>query len=122
MAEETTQTKTEESTSPQANKGGVVSRSALYLKAANHADNAIAVLVELMNNKDVQASVRVSAAGKILDKVLPDLKASELTGADGGAMKHEVDIKSEFAKKIKEIFADDGKPTSTTTTQDARTE
>lgn len=98
----------------------VISRSGLYNHTAKHAVNAIAVLVELMNDKDVQASVRVSAAGKLLDKVLPDLKASELTGVDGGAMKHEVDIKADLVQKMKEIFTEDGK--HTTTSQDPRTE
>lgn len=63
----------------QVNKGGAVSRSALYSMAQKHAPRAIEVLQELMNSK-YQPSVRMGAAKTLLGKAIPDLKAMEITG------------------------------------------
>ena len=63
-------------------KRGPVSKNALYQAASAHAHDAIAVLVEIMKNSEHDAS-RIGAARTLLNKCLPDLKATELTGKDG---------------------------------------
>lgn len=51
-------------------KPGAVSKAkrALAEKAKDHADDALKVLVDVMNNTDESGSVRVSAANAILDR------------------------------------------------------
>ena len=66
----------------QGKKRGPVSKNALYQAASAHAHDAIAVLVELMNNGSHEAT-RVGAAKTILAKCIPDLKATEVTGGGG---------------------------------------
>lgn len=53
-----------------------VSRQYAYQRAAAHFQTALDTIIWLMANAK-QESVRASAANKIIDKVLPDLKASE---------------------------------------------
>ena len=57
--------------------GSPISRQSAYAKAAAYFDTALDTLIYLMSNAK-QESVRASAANKIIDKVLPDLKASEV--------------------------------------------
>lgn len=67
-------------------KGEVVlSRTALYNKLAAYTPQAIQALVSLLDSNN--PSIRLGAANKIIDKVLPSLKATELTGEEGGAIK-----------------------------------
>lgn len=61
------------------------SRDALYRKVANHALEAIDTIVGEMKAPTKMASVKIGAAKVILNKALPDLKATELTGKDGAA-------------------------------------
>lgn len=63
---------------------GVVSRANLYAHASKFAVEAIDFLALTMRDEHTQKSVRVSAANKLIDKCLPDLKATELTGEDSG--------------------------------------
>ena len=64
--------------------GKTPSRQGLYSHTAQYAKEAITFLVETMRDEKTQKSVRISAANKIIDKCLPDLKATELTGEDHG--------------------------------------
>lgn len=52
-------------------------RQGLYARAAKHATLAIDTLVELLNCNN--ENVRLGAAKALLDKCLPDLKASDLS-------------------------------------------
>lgn len=65
-------------------KGGVTNRGTLYAHTSKYAIEAIDFLVVTMRNEKTQMSVRVSAANKIIDKCLPDLKAAEISGIEGG--------------------------------------
>jgi hypothetical protein len=65
-------------------KGGVVSRQTLYQVASKYSREAIEFLAKTMQDPTVQRSVRVSAANKLIDKTLPDLKATEISGENGG--------------------------------------
>lgn len=66
----------------QGRKRGPVSKQALYSAASAHAHTAIEVLVELMTTGKHEAT-RVGAAKTLLAKCLPDIKATQLTDADG---------------------------------------
>lgn len=59
--------------------GGPKPREMLYAEAASHAQRAIEILVDIMENGDSDSN-RVGAAKTILAKAIPDLKAMELTG------------------------------------------
>lgn len=83
-------------------KGGNVSRAAMYLKASNHFFEALDTLVDLMRNAR-QESVRASAANKLIDKVLPDLKATELTGEDGGA----IQVRHDISIQLNKVYGDE---------------
>lgn len=63
---------------------GVPSKQAITLRYQAHAEESLDVLLEIMRNKDSQDSVRMAAASKILDKVIPDVKAVEVTGENHG--------------------------------------
>ena len=60
-------------------------REMLYTEAAKHAPRAIEILVELMESGD-NDNVRVAAAKCILAKAIPDLKALEVSGKEGGEL------------------------------------
>lgn len=61
-------------------KGGYkqLSRDELYAKVAANFDVALSTLVELAQHAKHEAT-RVSAANKIIDKVLPNLQAQDIT-------------------------------------------
>lgn len=61
----------------------IPSKDNLYAYASKFSREAIDILVDLARNAN-QESVRMAAAGKLLDKALPDLKATEHTGENGG--------------------------------------
>ena len=67
-------------------KGGAPSRRDLYKVVASKSQEAIGVLVEEMHTPSKMGSTRVAAARTILNKALPDLKAMEVTGEEGGAL------------------------------------
>jgi len=71
--------------SSESKTGGSPSRAMLYSQAASLAPRAIEVLKELMECKN--ENVRMGAAKVLLAKAIPDLKAMELTGADGQPFK-----------------------------------
>ena len=65
--------------------GGVIARAALYQHVSQYSKDAIDTLVDLMHNA-TQDSVRMGAAKALLDKALPDLKATEISGEDHGPL------------------------------------
>lgn len=62
-------------------KGGIKSRSQLYAMFVPHAEEAVKTLVEALHKGN--PAVRVGAAKTILAKLVPDIKATELSGPDG---------------------------------------
>lgn len=60
-------------------------RTNLYAQISRHAPRAIEELVKLLDSRN--ESIRLGAINKILDKAIPDLKAMEVTGKDGGPIK-----------------------------------
>ena len=60
---------------------GSVGRGSLYRMTSKHAKKAIEVLVELLESK--HPNYRLGAAKIIINKCLPDLKATEVKGLDG---------------------------------------
>lgn len=65
-------------------RGGVVpSRSAIYNKLSVHSDKAIKELIDLLSSRN--ESIKLGAIKLILDKSIPDLRAMELQGQEGGA-------------------------------------
>lgn len=68
---------------PEERKGAKpIGRQAAYNKAAAYFDEALDTAVWLMRYAK-QESVRASMTNKLIDKVLPDLKSTELTDPDG---------------------------------------
>lgn len=63
-------------------KRGTPSRQALYQMTAGHAREAILCLMDIIRNGDNSAA-RMGAAKVILNKCLPDLRATSITGAEG---------------------------------------
>jgi hypothetical protein len=61
--------------------GGIKSRQQLYAMFSPHAELAVETLVKACTNGN--PAVRVGAAKTILAKLVPDLKSTEITGADG---------------------------------------
>lgn len=70
-----------------------LSKEAIRERIRPHALKAIATAVDLMENAD-NDSVRLGAAKLILAKILPDLKAQELTGKDGGELPFTITIQT----------------------------
>ena len=62
--------------------GGVPSRKELYTQVQRHFPEALETLVKIMRSAK-QDSVRVSAANKIMDKILPDLKSQTFEDDEG---------------------------------------
>lgn len=71
-----------ESTTDQVHKGGAISRQSLYTVAQKYTREAIETLAELMRDRRNPA-VRMGAAKVLLSKVLPDMKAVEVSGLNG---------------------------------------
>lgn len=86
---------------------GNPSRKKLYAQAASHAPRAIEILAELMENGD-NHNVRMGAARTLLAKAIPDLKALEVAGFDGKALKLMLDFKpdSHGNKVLRDIPAE----------------
>lgn len=62
-------------------RGGVPSRDELYRKVANKASETIDVVYEILQSGGGKTgAVRLGAAKLLLNKVLPDLRMTELTG------------------------------------------
>ena len=76
--------------------GGVTSRQGNYNKVASHFDEILEKQLWLMRNA-TQESVQQSAANKLIDKILPNLKATELTGKDGEKFERLIVIRSDVS-------------------------
>ena len=61
------------------------SRSATYAKVAMHTDKIINKLVELLDSRT--ESIALGAANTLMSKILPDLRATELTGENQGPLR-----------------------------------
>ncbi len=92
----TTATAETATTNIEAKTGGNPKRELLYAQAAKHAQRAIDVLVEIMNNGD-NDNAKMAAAKTILAKAIPDLKAMEITGKDGGPI--QINILGDYISK-----------------------
>jgi len=70
-------------------KGGklAISRQAAYNKVAVHFDEILETQLYLMRHA-AQESVRASMANKLMDKILPNLQAQDIT-SDGGKISFE---------------------------------
>lgn len=62
-----------------------VSRAQAYKKAASHFNLAIDTIIDILKNSK-HDSTRLGAANKIIDKVLPDLKAQSFQDDDGNSI------------------------------------
>lgn len=75
----------EEQAKTEAKSPGVTpSRIGNYQKIAARSDEIFAVLFEKLHSKN--ENVALGAANKLIDKILPDLRATELTGEDHGPL------------------------------------
>jgi len=62
-----------------------INRQAVYSKASSYALEAIDVIVDIMRTSK-NDNARLGAANKIVDKILPDLKAQEFTDEGGKSL------------------------------------
>ena len=67
-------------------RGGVTNKGTLYAYASKNGIEIIDFLVATMRNETLHHSVRISAANKLIDKMLADVKAIELTGENHGPL------------------------------------
>lgn len=65
---------------------GPINRQGLYAYVSQYTKEAIDVLVEIMRTTRNE-SLKLGAAKAIIDKNLPDVKAVEITGQDGGPIR-----------------------------------
>jgi hypothetical protein len=62
-----------------------ISRNKAFQMASAHFSLALETVIDVLRN-GTNENARLGAARTIIDKVLPDLKASEITGENGGAI------------------------------------
>ena len=62
----------------EAKRRGVLSRNELYGRIASRSEEIIGVLFDSL--KDTNAAVRLGAAKTLINKIIPDLKAVEVSG------------------------------------------
>jgi hypothetical protein len=72
--------------------GGLPSRQENYMEVAKYFPLALKTLADVMK-RSKQDSSRVSAANKIVDKVLPNLMAQEFKDEDGNTVPFTVVVK-----------------------------
>lgn len=65
--------------------GGVVKREDVYQYVSKFSQEAVDTLIEIMRTSRNEA-LKMGAAKTLLDKCIPDLKATEVTGEQGGAV------------------------------------
>lgn len=70
---------------PDAKGVSPINKQAAYSMAASHFKTALEVVIDVMK-RSRNDNARLGAARTIIDKVLPDLKAQELTGEGGRAI------------------------------------
>lgn len=64
--------------------GTVPSRRGLYAKLAGHGDRLLNEYLKMLDSRN--ESIRLGAANKLIDKILPDLKATELSSGENGPL------------------------------------
>ena len=69
-------------------KGGSISKRSMRRQIQKYFPKILACLVADLESKN--PSVRVAAAKVLINKILPDLKATELTGKSGSHIKIEL--------------------------------
>lgn len=62
-----------------------ISKQAAYNKAASHFQTALDVVIDVMKTSK-NDNARLGAARTVIDKVLPDLKSTELKDEDGKSL------------------------------------
>jgi len=67
---------------PDKERPSPISKNAAYQKAASYFKEALDTCVQVMRNSN-NDNAKLGAARTIINKVLPDLKASEISGKDG---------------------------------------
>lgn len=102
----------EDKQSSELRKGGVPSRRAMTLKYLGYSEEALEVLVETMRNKTAQDTARLAAARAILDKVIPDMKAVELSGEDSAGLVFKLVIDKKQLEEMREHDGRDNQPTN----------
>ena len=70
------------------NKGGSTSTRKIKRRIRDRADEILAVLFEQLHSRN--PSVAIAAARTLLNKILADLKATELTGEEGKSIRVEI--------------------------------
>ena len=65
-----------------AKRGGTPSHVEIYQKLASHSDYLIEGLLALTESRN--ENIRLGALNTLIDKILPDKKATEVTGQDNG--------------------------------------
>ncbi len=68
--------------------GGSVRKTDVYNKVASHAYEVVEGLLELSKSK--HPNIRLGAYNKLIDKIVPNLKSTELDVTDGVKLKFEV--------------------------------
>ena len=82
-----------EETKGSVTKGGgatVMSRRKLYSNIANHKTEILDVLFDKLHSRN--EAIALGAAKILINKILPDLKQTELVGEEGGSIKVSLDI------------------------------
>lgn len=74
------------------------SKSAVYAKVAMHTDKILRTLIELLDSRT--ESIKLGAANKLIDKILPDLRATELTGEDNGPLRILVSLNEDDRRRL----------------------
>ena len=69
-----------------------------YQKIAIRSDRIIERLFELLEDRN--PSTALGAANKLIDKILPDLKATELTGEDNGPLRILVSLNEDDRRRL----------------------
>lgn len=67
-----------QTTKPESKHGGVTNKGSLYAHASVYGTEVIDFLMITVRNEKVQMSVRVSAANKLLDKMLANLSENDV--------------------------------------------
>ena len=66
-------------------RGGTPSQSVMYQKIASRADEIVDELFELLHSRN--ENIRMGAAKVLANKIIPDRKAVEVSGENGGPIK-----------------------------------
>ena len=72
-----------------------------YQKIAARSDRIIERLFELLESRN--ESTALGAANRLIDKILPDLKSTELTGEDQGPMRFIISLNEDDRQRIADL-------------------